>query len=117
MAFQPRGNGAQQFCQWHGFYQVIVGAQVHAGADVAAFAFGRKKNKRNSGGLRIVSQRHQHAMAIQFGHRHIAENQGRQFSPGGLDPLLSIRGGQRLIVLHFQYVGEIGPHIGLVFDD
>src|SRR5215831_6024608 len=72
----------------------IIGTEIHSGTNIGLLAFGCEEDKRDRDGLCVSTECSEHAVAVQFRHRHIAEDQVRLFLLRQLDADSTILGGQ-----------------------
>ena len=113
-------HGAQEFGDFKGLGEVVVGAQVHARADVVAGHPGGQEDEGNrAAGLRRAQQL-EHLVAVHVGHGDVTDDQRRRIGQrggqavpavarlGDAEPLeiqdLDNLGSQRGVVLHHQDV-------------
>ena len=115
-ALEPRGDGSQQLGLRNRLGQIIIGPQVHARAQIFALAFGREKNERDGRRCRVRAQRLQHAVAVQFRHHYVAQDEVGHFLFCQLRANAAILGGDRLKLLQPENRRQVASHLRLVFD-
>ena len=77
-------------------------AQVQAVAVVRLFAFGREEDEGNGHGLLVGPQGFDDAVAVQFRHHHVAQDQVGGLRQRGLDAQAAIGGGSHRETFHLQ---------------
>lgn len=100
-----------------GFGEVVVGAEVHAGADVRAVAFGGQEDEGGGGEGVFDAQGLDDAIAVEFGHHDVAENEVWLFPVGDFDADEAIFGCAGVVAFEFKHEGDVAAHGGLIFDD
>jgi hypothetical protein len=94
MAFETSLNRPQEFFARDGFYKVIVGTEVHAGAKVRLFASGGYEDERCLGGGRILTELLQDGVAVHFRHHDITEDKVGWIGKGKFEATPAVlRGG------------------------
>jgi hypothetical protein len=115
--FQAHFHRVEQGQVVEGLGQVVVGAQVHALAEVVLFGLGRQEDERNGRRVGLFAQQVQHAVAVEFGHHDVTDHQVGQLGPGRLHAPLAVGRRKYLVAGQFEDFGGVLPHVGVVFDD
>ena len=110
-------HGGEEVVADDGFGEVVVGAEVHAGADVGAVAFGGEEDEGGGGEGVFAAQGLDDAVAVEFGHHDVAEDEVWLFPVGDFDADEAIFGGAGVVTFEFKHEGDVAAHGGLVFDD
>ena len=74
-AREAGADGVEQVGAGDGLRQVVVGAEVHAGADVGRLAFGGEEDERQRGGGGVGAQRGEDFQAVHAGQHDVAEDE------------------------------------------
>lgn len=97
--------------------EVVVGAEVHAGADVGAVAFGGEKDEGGGGEGVFFTEGLDDTVAVEFGHHDVAEDEVWLFLVSDFDADAAIFGSAGVVTFEFKHEGDVAAHGGLVFDD
>src|SRR6185437_4230349 len=116
-ALQAGLNRADQVQVAHRFGEIIIGAEIHAAAQIFLFAPGRQKNERDQRQRLVGAQPPQNFMTVEFRHGDVAQNQVRPFAAGQFQAALAVLGGQGLVVAIAEKGCDVAPHFRFVFDD
>lgn len=110
-------HGGEEVVADDGLGEVVVSAEVHAGADVGAVALGSEEDKGGGGESVFDAQGLDDAVAVEFGHHDIAEDEVWLFPVSDFDADEAIFGGAGVVTFEFKHEGDVAAHGGLVFDD
>jgi hypothetical protein len=116
-AAKARFDGKDEVGVGHGLGKVIVSAAIHAAAEIILLAFGGKKDKGSAGKAGIILQFLEDAIAIEFRHHDIAENEIGQYASCCFYAFAAIFGGDGLVVMEAKESGDVPAHFGFIFDD
>ena len=110
-------DGGDEVVGFDGFGEIVVGAEVHAGADVALLAPAGEKDERKVGGRGFLSQRFQYAMAVHLGHGDVAHHEIGLFAAGEVDALAAVSRFEDGEAFGDQEIGKLAAQFRFVVDD
>lgn len=117
LAVEPGFDGFQEVVLCDRFDKVVIGSAVHSDADVGGFAPGGEEDEGDVGGFLVVPEGFEDPVAVEVGHRDVAEDEVREGFPGQGDSLGAVGGGSDGKILEFEHHDEVFPHDAFVFDD
>src|SRR6185503_2212192 len=106
-ATQARLDRLDQFGVRNGLGQVVIGAEIHATAEVVLFTFSSEKNKWDTSKRDVGLQRLEDPIAVQLWHHHVAENQVRFFATGRFDASSSVFCRKRFVIVKTEQCSDV----------
>ena len=117
LMLQTGVNRCEHFVFADGLGEVIIRSQVHSGPLVQFFTFGRQENEGDGGGGGFGPQGLQHAVAVEFGHHHIAEDEIGHCTSGQFDTAAPVFRPDDIEPFHLKHDQKVFAHLRVVFDD
>lgn len=116
-AVESGGDGGDEFVVIDGFGEVIVGAEVHAGAEVGAVGFGGEEDEGDGlpGGFETDAA--EEFVSVHFGHHDIAEDELRGLLAEGFEGVPAVGNAAGLEAFELEQADEVAAHFGFVLDD
>lgn len=114
---QARVDGGDEVVGRDGLGEVVVGAEIHAGADVAFLAPAGEEDERKVSGGGFLSQRFQYTMSVHLGHGDVAHDEIGVFAAGEVDALAAVSRFDYGEAFGSEEVGELAAQFCFVVDD
>lgn len=114
---EASADGVEEGVAVAGFGEVVVGAEVHALAEVVLSGFGGEEEEGDGGEGGVGAEGAEDAVAVEAGHHDVAEDEFGWGGEGGANAGFPVGAEFDEVAFEFEEFAEILADIGIVFDD